>query len=594
MESARARDTSGERRVRVVHDRVPGRLRLAADLAAAPADLEAALLDVAGVRAASVRPLTGSIVLAVDPERPAASILEGVARCLETGKAPPAPRAAAAPAEGGAPPWHAKGRAAVAEALETSPERGLGAAEARRRLAVHGENRVTVERGEGPFVRLARQFQSAPVLMLAASAAASIATGGTADAVATLAVIAVNGTIGFVTEGQAEHTIAALMDTSGRTVTVVRDGAAVTIPAADLVPGDLVRLEAGHEIAADGRIVAAEDMTVDESPLTGESLPVPKDPDAAVPPDAPVGARPTMAHAATLVAEGTGLALVTATGRHTEAARIQHLSTTTRRPPARIETELDRLGGQLAGASLAACGVFLALGWLRGYPLPVILRDALALAVAAVPEGLPAVATSTLSLGIRGLERRGILVRKLAAVEQLGAVGVVCLDKTGTLTQNRMAVTETVTGLAGSADAAALAEVAALASAALAGGPAVSGTERALLAMARAAGADAEALAAARPRRLTLPRRAGRPMMATAHDGPEPLLAVKGAPETVLARCACILEDGTARPLADDDRARLLALNDRLAARPARVIAFARRRLDAVPISNKQHDLPGK
>ncbi len=238
-----------------------------------------------------------------------------------------------------------------------------------------------------------------------------------------------------------------LMDTARAPAMVLRDGRESQVTAASRVPGDVLLLAPGHQVPADARLLATEALAIDESSLTGESLPVDKRPDRVVAATAVIGERPTMLYAGTIVSEGTGRAMVVATGAHTEAARVQLLSASRSRPQAPVEAELEHLGGRLASASLIACGVFAGIGILRGYPPGAILKDAIALAVAAVPEGLPVVATTTLSYGLRRMEKRGILIREISAVESMGALQTICLDKTGTLTENRMAVVAAAAGL---------------------------------------------------------------------------------------------------------------------------------------------------
>jgi len=422
-------------------------------------------------------------------------------------------------------------------------------------------------------------------MMLVGSAAVSVATGGTADAIATLVVIATNGVLGYVTEGEAESVIGSLTTDDARRaqVRVVRDGVEIDVPAADLVRGDLYMIGAGIQLAADARLVRADRLMLDESAMTGETLPVEKRPEAAVPADAPLGERPTMLHAGTVVSEGRGAALVVATGANTVSARIAALSHMAERPRAPVEIELDRLGKRLAYGSLAACGLLFGIGWIRGHAPNVLLRDAVALAVAAVPEGLPVVATTTMALGLKRMERKGILIRRIDAVESLGALQTICLDKTGTLTQNRMQVIAAAPGLA-EAELTDLSALTALAEAAAlnndaqftnGGANGSSATEHALLDFAADCGIDIDGLRAVCSRRSTLERNQGRPWMATVHDGREAGTVVKGAPDAVLARCTLLREDHGTRPLTQADRDAIGALNDALAARPARLLGFA-------------------
>src|SRR5262249_12959061 len=219
---------------------------------------------------------------------------------------------------------------------------------------------------------------------------------------------------------------------------VLRDGMEAIVPAAALAPGDVVVLRPGYDVPADARLVTADGLTVDEAALTGRSLAGSESAPLLCPAAAPRGDRRNMVYAGTAVAEGAALACVTGLGRDSELGRIRALVSETSMPPTPLERQLDRLGRGLVGASLGACAAALGLGLLRGVPLVEMLRSAVSLAVAAVPEGLPAVATTTLALGMQRLMHPGVLVRRLAAVESLGATTVICADKTGTLTENRM------------------------------------------------------------------------------------------------------------------------------------------------------------
>lgn len=591
--------------LRVISDRPPGRMRLRCDLLAGnkayAARLDQLLVRMDGVSGVDTRHLTGSIILLHDPALDRDSLVERVREALEVARRggvvlqPPPQRPQARTAgrrpDGGPPdggsnapePWHSLSPKDVASSTKTDTARGLTVAEAADRLGRHGPNLLPQDEPRSDFAILRSQFQTMPVALLTGSAVISIATGGVVDAVATLAVVAANAVLGYITEGQAESAIHSLMDTSAQEVTVRRDGRELRIRSAELVPGDLHVVGPGEQIGADARLVSSERLQIDESALTGETVPVPKAADAPVGLRAALGDRATMVFAGTIVSEGRGSAIVVATGRQTEAARIALLSQTATRPRAPVEVELDRIGRSLVKAAIAACGLFFGIGLARGYALPTILRDALALAVAAVPEGLPVVATSTMALGLKRMERQGILVRRIDAVESLGALQTICLDKTGTLTQNRMKVVAAVSGdlmvelddealLGPLVAAAALNNDAEIVDGELAGS---SATERALAEFAAAHGADLVGLRQARPRSTTIARGVNRPFMTTVHDGNGPCTIVKGAPDAVLALCDRILHDGRDCPLDTETRERILSLNDAVAARPARVLGFA-------------------
>src|SRR5262249_46377255 len=281
---------------------------------------------------------------------------------------------------------------------------------------------------------------SLPVLLLGVAAVLSLGMGAIADAVIIGAVVVANGAVGYVTERRVERVFASLQNGALPSAFVRRDGRELMVPACELVPGDIC-IKAGPTIAADARVVEADHLGVDESALTGESPPVTKIPALICPLDSPLPDRLNMVFAATVVAEGAGLAVVVGTGRDTEIGRVRALVAETSTGATPLERQLDHMGGQLVAASLGFCGLALGLGLLRGVPAIEMLRAALSLAVAAVPEGLPAVATTTLALGMHRMLRQRMLVRRLAAVEGLGATTVICLDKTGTLTENRMTAT---------------------------------------------------------------------------------------------------------------------------------------------------------
>jgi Ca2+-transporting ATPase len=538
------------------------------------------------ISAAVLRPATGSIVVRFAPRLACPAVVEAVREALVAPVGPAVPARAGQPADVSPPdgprrPWHALTTADAITEVGGDPDRGLTSEEASRRLAAHGPNVLPREERPSSLALLAHQFRGLPVMLLLGSSVVSLGSRNVADAIATLAVVVGNGVLGFVTEGQAERHIHELMDTSRAPAMVLRDGRESQVTAASLVPGDVLLLSPGHQVPADARLLATEALAIDESSLTGESLPVDKRPDRVVAATAVIGERPTMLYAGTIVSEGTGRAMVVATGAHTEAARVQLLSASRSRPQAPVEAELEHLGGRLATASLIACGVFAGIGILRGYPPGAILKDAIALAVAAVPEGLPVVATTTLSYGLRRMEKRGILIREISAVESMGALQTICLDKTGTLTENRMAVVAAAAGLSevDCSDRQALSPLAEVAilnndSDGAGGG---SPTEQALAAFAGGIGVDAAGLRARWPRLDTVQRGLGRPWMTTLHGGATPMTTAKGAPEALLARSSHVLDGGTRRPLTQADRDRILSLNDRFASRPARVLGFASR-----------------
>lgn len=504
-----------------------------------------------------------------------------------------------------AEPWHARPLMDVLGRLEVEPGQGLGGHEVAARQARYGSNALgTVEKRSALSI-LVGQFNSLPVMLLGASAVLSVATGGLADAVVILGVVALNAAIGYTTETQAERMIDALTALPRPPVPVLRDGRMQAVASADVVPGDLLLLTPGCMVAADAHLIHARDLSVDESALTGESLPVGKAHAALLAEDAPLAERLNMVYMGTAVTGGSALAVVVATGRGTELGLIQALVGETRPPETPMQRHLDRLGNQLVWISLAICGGVFAIGLLRGYGFLPMLRAAISLAVAAVPEGLPTVATTTLALGIRDMRRHRVLIRHLDAVETLGAVQVICLDKTGTLTVNRMSVLSLqlgaerlpvaegrVYGAAGRVhpeqrpDLLRLLHVAALCNESRLNGKATgrlsldgTATENALLSLALAAGVDVEALRQRHPLLRTEYRAEGRAYMSTWHAGDDGgrLLAVKGSPEQVLGLCGGYADRGELRAMTPEFRDAVRTGNERMAGEALRVLGFAYR-----------------
>ena len=427
----------------------------------------------------------------------------------------------------------------------------------------HGPNRFATTGPRPALTALLKQLETLPVVMLGVSAAIALLTGGVADAVVILGVIGINSGIGYFTEQRAERTIRALDDVGERYSEVRRGGQRRQVPTADLVPGDVLVLGPGCRVGGDARLLHARHLTIDEAALTGESLPVVKQAYQTRPIDTPLGDRDNLVFMGTTVSGGHGLAMVVATGPATQIGQIQSMVDAARPPETPMERQLGRLGTQLGVLSGLVCvGVFV-VGVLRGQPLIGMLNAAVSLALAAVPEGLPAVATTTLALGIGNMRRRRVAVRKLDAIESLGALQVLCLDKTGTLTANHIAVVELHVGstrvevtaqgpdIASDcmsrlvrADSDWLARLVCLCSEARPGNGAdrntVDGppTEAALIELALKAGIDVDELRDQYPLLEIRERAEGRPLMSTLHrSGDRWLVAVKGSPAEIALRC---------------------------------------------------------
>jgi magnesium-transporting ATPase (P-type) len=518
-----------------------------------------------------------------------------------------------------AEPWHAKTPDEVLAHFETGPE-GLSEQEAERRRATYGPNRLPEAATRGPLARLLAQFNSLLIWVLLGAAVLAALIGHQIDALVILAVVVVNAIIGFIQEGRAEQALAAIRQMIDPQASLVRDGRRITVPAEDIVPGDHVLLEAGDRVPADLRLVRARNLRVDEAILTGESVAVEKATDP-VDADAPLGDRFSAAFSGTFVAAGHGAGVAVATGADTELGRISTLIGSVEQLKTPLIRQMDRFANLLTAIILAISAAVFAFAWgLRGYALPDAFMTVVGLAVAAIPEGLPAVITITLAIGVQRMAARKAIIRRLPAVEALGSVSVICSDKTGTLTRNEM-MARTILGAGqrldvsgegyaprgsftpeGAKDGAevepgenpALRELircAALCNDAelrqdgetwiVAGDP----MEGALVSLALKAGEDISKLKAELPRTDEIPFDAEHRYMATLHHSHEDgaFVYLKGAPERILAMCSRQMGDDGPEPLDKD------AWRDRtenLASQGQRILAFATK-----PMPQDHHNL---
>jgi P-type Ca2+ transporter type 2C len=337
--------------------------------------------------------------------------------------------------------WHRLDAGAASERLGASRGRGLDEAEAARRVGLYGPNELIETGAKSPWRILWEQLTSVMVLILIAAALISAAVADFKDAAVILAIVVLFAVLGFIQEYRAERAMAALKKLAVPFVRVRRSGEVREVSARELVPGDLVLLEAGNKIPADLRLTESVNLRVEEAALTGESEPVEKETGALTAENPPLGDRRNMAYMGTVVTYGRGSGLVVETGMRTELGRIASMIQSVSREYTPLQRRLDQLGKALGVIALAVAGLIFGLGLLRGEELSLMLMTAVSVAVAAVPEGLPAVVTITLALGAQRMLRRRALIRKLPAVETLGSVTVICSDKTGTLTENRMTVT---------------------------------------------------------------------------------------------------------------------------------------------------------
>lgn len=501
----------------------------------------------------------------------------------------------------------------VPRALELAASRasGLSAAEADQRRARHGPNRLPEAPPRSRWALAFAQLRGGLNLVLVAAAVLAAIVSDVGDAVLIGAVVFLNSALGFYQEHRAEQSLRALRALSAPRARVRRcDAAGDVVQAAELlVPGDVVLVEAGDRVPADGRLLEAHALEIDESALTGESLPVDKHARGTVAAAAPVAQRSNFLFMNTVVTRGRGALLVAATGAHTEMGHVADMLRDTAPPATPLQRQLDQLGKHLAVIAAIAVVVVTGVDMLRGQTLAENVLEAITLFVAAIPEGLPAVVTVTLALGVQRMARQRAIVKRLGAVETLGCTTVICTDKTGTLTVNQMtaraftaggrsyAVSGEGYGRAGSiarddddggaptkAELEPLALACALCNdASLRGGRAVGDpTELALLVLARKTGLDLEAARGRFPRLAEIPFESERRFMATVHgDGDRARVVVKGAPDVVLGRCAAVqLGEGEGdEPLSDASRAALARRGEEMAARGLRVLALAARRV---------------
>jgi P-type Ca2+ transporter type 2C len=524
--------------------------------------------------------------------------------------------------------WHQKDPATVLSELRTDPGAGLSQREATLRLGQYGPNELRSTGIRSPWRILWEQLTARMVLVLIAAAILSALLGDYKDMAAISAIVVLNAALGFSQDYRAEKALAALERMAVPVVKVRRDGEVREVPAARLVPGDIILLEAGALVAADCRVLESADLQTLEASLTGESEPIRKNAAALQQPDIALGDRRNMAYLGTVIVAGRGVAVVTETGMRTELGHIANMIETVDRGPTPLQRRLDQLGKTLALAALFLVAVIFLLGLARGESLKLMLLAAVSIGVAAVPEGLPAVVTIALTLGAQRMLKRRVLIRKLPAVETLGSVTVICTDKTGTLTGNRMTV-QTLESPKGRLDLSAssggdrdlgtafrdrpgfallLALSALTNDAHPASGegspdrqlPMGDPTETALVVAAARFGVRKEDLDRILPRVAEIPFASERKMMATLHAVPageippelaslfakmagKYLLSAKGAVDSLLEISNCIWVNGNPEPLGEDWRRRLAAANERMAGNGMRVLGVAFRVIDAVP-----------
>jgi Ca2+-transporting ATPase len=475
-------------------------------------------------------------------------------------------------------PPHALSAADALASLSTSRD-GLTAAEAAARLAQYGRNQLTPAKPVSILTLLVHQLTSVVVWLLAAATAIALFLGDHIEAAAIAAVLIINTLIGFVTELRARRAMEALLKLEATKATVVRDGAASEIDAHLLVPGDIVLLDAGANVPADGRVIEEQELRTNEAALTGESMPVSKDAARSLAGETPLADRKTMVYKGTAVSGGTARVVVTATAAATELGKIGTLVESVHEERTPLEIRLDALGRRLIWVALGVAALVAGLGAMQGAPLGLVIETGLALAIAAVPEALPTVVTIALAVGMRRMARRHALVRRLPAVETLGSTTVVCTDKTLTLTTGEMTLARV--WVAGGEVPLRKAPPRLLRTAVLASG-AADPMDDAILAAGKTLGMSREALALERPERGAIPFSSERKYMASFHENRDTLTVhVKGAPGRLLEMSSELADNTGPRELDEALRQHVRDGNAALAGEGLRVLAFASGRVDA-------------
>ena len=473
------------------------------------------------------------------------------------------------------------------EVLSTqgSSSRGLTGEEAAARLSKHGPNRLQEAKKITNFQRFVQQLKDPMLLILLAAAAVSAVTSilsheSLTEVFIILVVVLLNAVLGVVQESKAEAAIEALQTMTAATSKVLRDGKITVLHSADLVPGDVVILEAGDAVPADGRLMESASLKIEEAALTGESVPVNKTAEPiAAEGDVPLGDRKNMCYMGSTVVYGRGSAVITATGMDTEMGKIAGVLARTEQEETPLQRKLTQLGKTLSYLVLAICVFIFVFDLLveGDYSLEAILKTfmvAVSLAVAAIPEGLATVVTVVLSIGVTNMSKRGAVIRRLTAVETLGCTQVICSDKTGTLTQNKMTVVDHTGPQRLLATAMALCSDAAWAEEGAQGEP----TEAALVNFAAKAGLKKPLLEEQQPRVAEAPFDSSRKMMSTVHqiDGGF-IQYTKGAPDEVLRLCTSYIDSGEKHPMTEEKRRAILLENKAMADRALRVLAAAQR-----------------
>lgn len=586
---SKQRTTLRKSQVKLLHSSVPGRARLRIKEIYRSDDvahwLELKLKNITGVNKASANPYTSNLLIQFDPKQIKLDrMIHQINAWVQQSHNPALARQIrryrlrTQRNNGSQKPglqWHNISANHVIKHEKTSIAYGLSNSEAAARLDQSGLNQIPTTPTRYAKEILYDQIANLPSVLLIISAGLSLATGGISDAVLILAVVIVNTSIGYKTESSAEEIVGILSQSKIQKVQVIREGKTREIPAEYLVTGDILCLTPGTTVAADARLLIADALSADESLITGESLPVLKSVKKIKKENIPIADRVNMVFCGTLITGGDGRAVVVATGIDTEIGQIQSLIGTSARPQTALQLQLTELTQKLVIASLGFSACIFAVQLLRRQAFIESLKSAITLAVAAIPEGIPTVATTILAQAMQKLKESGVLVRRIGAIENLGTVNLLCVDKTGTLTYNKMTVTSMITPFGKPAEQTQLMKVATLCNEATLqiGSP----TEKALIEMAISGGIQIDELRKSHPRIAIRHRRENRGFMSTLHKTPNQtqFLAVKGNPIEVLDRCQWYLRDGMRSMIDKKILNKIQMQNSSIAENGLRVLGFA-------------------
>lgn len=480
-------------------------------------------------------------------------------------------------------------------------ENGISDEEAQRRISEFGYNEFKERKTKSLFQKFLDQFKDFLVIILIVAAIISGFVGEIADSIIILLVVVLNAVLGVIQENKAEKSLNALKKMAAPLAVVIRNGVSKEIPVREIVPGDIVELEAGRYVPADLRLIEAVNLKIEESSLTGESVPVEKNSEALENENIPIGDRKNMAFMSSMVTYGRGKGVVVATGMKTEIGKIADMLSNVEDEQTPLQVKLEEAGKWMGITALVICGVMFLVGVLRGHELFDMFMTSIALAVAAIPEGLPAVVTIVLAVGVQKMIKRNAIIRKLPAVETLGCATIICSDKTGTLTQNKMTVKEifTINGYADDIlDAKKALTIANLCNDTKVveengkiitlGDP----TETALVDIALSVGLDKRELEKQYIRIDEIPFDSDRKLMTTFNRYQGKIeVNVKGAPDILLSKCKFILDNNAVREITNDDIERIRRANEEMAAKALRVLAVGYKEVSEVDINNAEKDL---